>query len=333
MQNIDPTYENLLTKQLTGETLTPEEHSLLNKWINEKEEHQKLRDEFEWVWENTQSTIPNVNLDKAWDKVQNKIEPSPKGKFIHLNLFLKVAAVAIIISGLFFLLPGNQESIEWKGLATAEKMQTYELNDGSNIKLTPNTTISVDQSFGDQYRRVKLKGKAFFNVTRDEKKPFLIHSGKARIKVLGTSFVVEQKSNGTVEVIVKTGKVQVFNEDQDVKSPQKYILLEKGEKGYINTSKNQLKKEDYNLGSNELSWTNKKIKFHNSSVKEVIEKLERIYATQINVSNEGLLYCRITARINQSTIEETLEVLTSTFGWQYAKGKNSFVLSGESCKQ
>ena len=85
------------------------------------------------------------------------------------------------------------------------------LKDGSKVLLQPNSTLYYSTRFSDKKREVILDGEAFFTVKRDPSKPFLVFYHKIVTKVLGTSFNIRTNAQTkNLEVAVKTGKVQVF---------------------------------------------------------------------------------------------------------------------------
>jgi transmembrane sensor len=97
---------------------------------------------------------------------------------------------------------------------SSAKILKISLPDGSTVWLQPKTHLSYNQS-DRVYRQVNLKGEAFFDVKRDEARPFLIYSGKMTTKVLGTSFNVKAyPETEKFEVSVVTGKVSVMNESE-----------------------------------------------------------------------------------------------------------------------
>ena len=86
----------------------------------------------------------------------------------------------------------------------------FHLPDGSKIFLNRNSEFSYRSNFGKHRRDVKLTGEAFFEIAPDASKPFIIDAGKAKVKVVGTSFnVITNNSESAVEVFVKTGKVML----------------------------------------------------------------------------------------------------------------------------
>ena len=112
-----------------------------------------------------------------------------------------------------------------------EKNIKVSLPDGSNIYLNRNSKFSYRKNFGEHRRDVKLTGEAFFEISPDASKPFIIDAGKARVKVVGTSFnVITNNTESDVEVFVKTGKVLVSDN-----SGSQTIQLDPGYVGTMNS--------------------------------------------------------------------------------------------------
>ena len=64
------------------------------------------------------------------------------------------------------------------------------LEDGSVIHLNSDSELKVPVNFGKNSRQVWLKGEGYFNVAKDKKRVFVVHTTKADIAVLGTEFDV-----------------------------------------------------------------------------------------------------------------------------------------------
>ena len=98
----------------------------------------------------------------------------------------------------------------------------YTLPDGSVVALNSNSKLVFPKQFNGDTREVTIEGEAFFDVKPNPEKPFIINAGKAQIKVVGTSFNVSAyPETETLEVVVKTGKVQVISKNIDEFSQQK----------------------------------------------------------------------------------------------------------------
>ncbi len=141
----------------------------------------------------------------------------PKRGFI--RYIAVAAAVAAVVSGIFIFNPKPQPV----HFMTADVSETFILPDSTRITLAPNSSIEYDaRAYVRRSRSVTMEGKAFFDVTRNERNPFEITTSKAYIKVLGTSFQVDGTASGT-EVYVKSGKV-LFASGKDVEG----VILTKG---------------------------------------------------------------------------------------------------------
>ncbi|WP_182849641.1 FecR family protein [Pelagerythrobacter aerophilus] len=85
--------------------------------------------------------------------------------------------------------------------------QDLPLADGSRIELNTDTQLSVD--FSDDERRVRMsRGEAFFEVAKDEARPFVVQAGDYRVIAVGTAFSVRYTGND-IDVAVTEGKVRV----------------------------------------------------------------------------------------------------------------------------
>lgn len=108
------------------------------------------------------------------------------------------------------------------------QMANITLPDGSRVWLNSNTRIEYPQNFADKRRDVEIDGEAYFEVTHDAKKPFVVHtSEKEQIEVLGTRFYVEAYS-GTKEfetaLIEGSVRVKAGNSQLTLRPSYKAVL-------------------------------------------------------------------------------------------------------------
>lgn len=186
---------------------------LLNKFLQGKasQEEVKLIEKFE-----------NLQLDSNKDKVyQNElkkeqlkkdllssIKPSTK-KMVFKGL--GVAASLLILFGIGYTILTINNSHLIKVDNTGQQTKTILLTDGSEVILNQNSEITYAKSFNKKDRNLKLKGEAFFKVTKNKKRPFIINTGTLTTLVVGTEFNIKE-NNDFVHVTVTKGKVKVFNE-------------------------------------------------------------------------------------------------------------------------
>src|SRR5690606_25765847 len=100
------------------------------------------------------------------------------------------------------------EVITLKKANPAGKKSRITLSDGTTIYLNAESEISYSAGFSDSVRRLSLRGEAFFEVAK-ESRPFVVETQGTKIRVLGTSFNVNQKENGSLTVALVSGKVRI----------------------------------------------------------------------------------------------------------------------------
>jgi transmembrane sensor len=274
-----------------------------------------------------------IDVDKAWNNVHSrlienglKISESPVRISFMRTTFMRVAAVALILltlgtvavymsnSGLFskkitVIAGNNQKNIE------------VSLPDGSKVYMNRNSEFSYRKNFGKQGRDVKLTGEAFFEISPDATKPFIIDAGKAKVRVVGTSFnVITNNRESAVEVYVKTGIVQVSDN-----SGTQSIQLDPGFVGTV-TSKTSAK--TVNSNPNYLSWKTGLLVYNGQKLDVVFNDLKRVYNMDIVADASGILENTWTTDPIDNQPQETIILMICTsFNLDYTKDGNVYHLT------
>ena len=128
------------------------------------------------------------------------IRPKPRRRWNFAAVGVSVAAAVIL--GVFLFT--GIESRQWTQIAAASSQQTVVLPDGTDVTLAPGSSLSYKMK---DRREVRMEGKAFFDVARDEERPFEVDADGAFVKVLGTEFMVDETDGTSVKVYVEDGKV------------------------------------------------------------------------------------------------------------------------------
>ena len=183
-----------------------------------------------------------------------------------------------------------------------------ELPDGSKVDLNKNSSISYKRNFRGKERNVELKGEAFFSVTKNENKPFIVRTNNLRVKVLGTSFLVSAYENSyTSDVFVKSGLVEV----SDNKNEAKKIQLKENEGVELDKNERTLKEKTL-ISDNYLAWKTQKLSFRNQELCIVINTLSDFYNKEFIIEDEDLKKSRITTTFDNKEIKEVLDILEIT---------------------
>ncbi len=327
---------SLMAKYFSRET-TSDEDKEVEQWSLRDAENSKELEKNRQLLEKVDVYYKSkrFNSQTAWSKVQSRTgrtnQHKVKGKQV-IATFYKYAAVLLIAvmfgSGLYYF--GFRDKFSAYSEITAEQNQVikeFVLPDGTTVALNSNSQIKFPKKFEKDVREITLTGEAFFDVTPNPAKPFIIHAGEAQIKVLGTSFnVCAYPENETVEVVVKTGKVQVSQNVPDLPVQSLEVVLNPGEKGTL-MSKNHRLEKTFNSDQNFLSWKTHSFVFTKTPLNEVIDYLENVYHAKIELKDEELNELVLTASFDQKPVEFILNVVTLTFDLNLSEENNQFTLS------
>ncbi|MFA5327466.1 MAG: FecR domain-containing protein [Prolixibacteraceae bacterium] len=277
--------------------------------------------------------------EEAWHKVESRIHSQMSTgktnlrKIIYNPVFRLAAAVLVaavlLVSGyeVFFTPSATEKMLVIS--ATDQVLNTFTLPDGTLVSLNSDTKVTYPKKFGRNTREVSIEGEAFFEVKPNKNKPFIIHAGKAQIKVLGTSFNVNAYPQlKQVEVIVETGKVQVLNQVAETTRTNELILTP-GDKGTLVFSSNSLLKTT-NQDPNFLAWKTHNLIFKATSLSEVIENLEKVYKVKIRLADSKLSGLLLTAQFNNYSLDFILKVIETTFQIEARNINGQYILKARS---
>ncbi|WP_422362241.1 FecR family protein [Reichenbachiella sp.] len=323
--------EEKLVKYFSG-NLSKDEARKIEEWRSESDKNASEFLEYHMAWKF--SNKQDVNKSAALSAVMNRIdaieganEELQSGGF---KAYLKYAAIAVLGIGLIFF--GKDKIFDTDNIVAIEASENLEiitLPDGSVVTLSQNSVLTYDEVFDGETRNVSLQGKAFFDIRRDETKPFIVNTDNSKIEVLGTSFLVNTLAmNSSTEVIVKTGKVAVSKKESKVENTVHLVAGEVGRlvEDAVGFEKSSI--EDYNY----LAWKTKLVEFDNKDLQSVLGTLEEVYGVKIAVSNDKIHNCKVSAKFDNQPIESVLEILSRTFNLELTKSSaNEFSLSGEGC--
>jgi transmembrane sensor len=296
---------SLLGKYFSGQA-TAEEESMVRQWAEASEQNRADFSQLEILW-SMSGEHEQIHFDtgKAWQKVNARLNPAKQGLVRRMKLparAMAVAASVVVLLGMWWLfrdMYGNRTVVA--DIAIKE----VQLEDGSKVYLRRGATLEFPRRFKQNRRDVSLKGEAFFEVSPDAAKPFVISADDARVEVVGTSFSVHTGTN-EVELIVKTGRVKLGPADEEDRS----ILVTAGERAML--AGDDLTK-GLNTDENFNAWQSKQLVFNNTSLAEVVAVLIDYYNVRINIKKEDavrLSGATLTARFNDQPLDAVMNEIS-----------------------
>ena len=272
-----------------------------------------------------------IDVDKAWNKLYSRLNengllketPAIRRSFFRSS-YLRIAAVILLFLGLgSVLLLMNNKGILGPNtiVATADNQKNLQvtLPDGSTVSLNRNTELIYRENFGRHGRNVTLRGEAFFEITPDENNPFVIDAGKAKIKVIGTSFnVITSNPDSAVEVYVKTGKVMV----SAAEGTNNMIL----DQGFIGKMDSKISEKSFNNDPNYLAWKTGMLIYDGQTLEVVFRDLKKVYNMDIVANDPGILENTWTTNgpVDNQSPETIIRLICISFNLSYAKEGNIY---------
>ena len=186
------------------------------------------------------------------------------------------------------------------------------LPDGSAVKL--NSASSLVYDFSDPGRRnVILTGEAFFEVTKDKSKPFIVQVGELNIEVLGTSFNVSSYGEDSfIETSLLEGSIMLYGKNL----PHAY-QLKPSQKAIYNTKTKTIQIEPTNNGY-ETAWMQDRLVFESEPLERVIDKIERWYGITIDLQCPEIARDIISGSFNGEQLMYVLEALKIQYNVDYS---------------
>ncbi|MBN2597455.1 MAG: FecR domain-containing protein [Marinifilaceae bacterium] len=188
----------------------------------------------------------------------------------------------------------QEEKMEYNTIRTPIKGEyAMVLSDGTKVWLNAQTELVYPVKFGKGKREVKLKGEAYFEVTKDTMRPFkvLISSG-SDVEVLGTQFnVMAYEDEAEVQTTLVEGKVKFALGEQQ-------LILDPGEQSVLNRSNNSIEVRE--VDTYQFSaWKDGKFVFNKEPLGSVFRKMSRWYGVDIACDDEFVLNRRISASMDK----------------------------------
>jgi len=313
--------------------------AILKKYINNEASDEEREAVNSW-YKNVGSAndeVPALNNPALKDKLSSDIkihlreEILGKKKYWSISSPGKYAAACLLLITLglwgysYVTHPkksGKKDIVILSGKGAQKKLT---LPDGSEIMLNVGSKLVISKDFGEEYREVTLVGEAFFNVAKDHIKPFIIHSGMLKTRVVGTSFNINAYPDlEKIKIAVLTGKVKVSG---TIAGRNKILAMgiTKGEtlSFYKSTQVSDLKKEDTDLIT---SWRLNKLYIDNATVQDIARQLERYYQIKVVYAGTADAKDRYSIRFNNESMNGVLQILSLLTKKKFAYHANQITI-------
>lgn len=312
---------------------SPEEKARMESWLNDNEDALSKIDgedeQLSGVW---------LNLKKLTDEQDGAeiISIEKKQKPFFSSFAFRIAASIVVVMGIaLFIIQQRggfiaEEMMQMRVVSTkAGQRLNVTLPDGTQVALNAETELEFPEKFTGDQRLVKLKGEAFFSVTHDKSKPFIVHTDSSYTKVLGTQFNLEAyKNSNHVVLTVERGKVQFgryLNNGGNENNNNDQVILTVGMQGVIDPGKkvfSQLVKAEETI-----AWKDNTFIIDNEQLADVAKRLERWYGVHVEIKSEELKSLTVTGTYRNAQLEQIMKSLAFSAGINYTLKNNTLTIS------
>ena len=328
--------DELLKKFFAGQC-SDEEHDRVLSWYQSGKAEKELSGRIEAYWNTIGSDFENTWGKEAvfndllqrlpeQSQLQEIKKPRPRG-LIHNSAFRYAASVAVLLmfAALWYIFTKGSDDASstlpnrfthWS-TARGEKTQ-FMLPDGTKVIMNADSRIRYNEDFASASERVVyFEGEAFFDVSKDPLRPFIIHSYEVITTVLGTSFNVHAFAEEDIIVSVVAGKVKV-------QEPLEAVYLHSGEQAVYGMSDRSLFKENFDPSST-LAWKEGTLYFKNERFGDIVKKLERWYGVTIEAQKINI-EDGFTGSYHHKSLDAVMEGMGFVLGFDYEIKGNQVVI-------
>lgn len=213
--------------------------------------------------------------------------------------------------------------------AAGQPTQVLVLADGSHVTLYPGSTLRYADGLAGPRRELYLRGKAFFKVTKNPNRPFLVFTDKLVTTVLGTSFLVTAYAGTEAKVAVREGRVAVQPRvGAELTATPAHpaaggVLLLPNQQVLYSTATKVLTKA---LVEQPVRLVPQVLTFRNQPVADVLHALAKAYGVNIVYDPLKLRECTITIDFDQEPLFEQLDALCKALDASYKLANNAQII-------
>jgi transmembrane sensor len=221
------------------------------------------------------------------------------------------------------------------------------LPDGTMVWLNAGSRLTYGKNYNTGDREVNLTGEAFFDVARNSQRPFLIHTARIDIKVLGTSFNVKSyPTDKTTEATLLHGSIEISIKDR----PTEKIILKPNEKLVVSNDDSNLhrlatakhpaadneeslvaiRKPTYERATGaiiETAWVDNKLTFREEAFGDLARQMERWYGVTVRFGDPSLEQLKFTGSFKEETVQQALNAMKLTATFTYTIEQNTISIN------
>ncbi|WP_417451469.1 FecR family protein [Kordiimonas sp.] len=308
-----------LSKLLSG-TVSEADKRAHAGWKTQDTRHKEADDDLVTLLADVDEVGEQVLAEEMVRELEGEVVRRKHRRFVLGVSSLAAAFVAAMIFTITMWAPAP--AAQMYQTAVGER-STVTLDDGSRLQLNTGTRVQVAM-LGDERRVTIDAGEAFFDVTRDESRPFVVTAGKSEVRVLGTQFSVRLGASSNV-ISVLSGLVSVAQHQGDVDTAKEIALLGAGQQVVHAPAINRAIVDEFDENS-VFAWRTGKAFYAETSLAEVVADLNRYFDNPLEIADLELASLPVSGTFNLSNQDVVIDALESAFSIMAVKRVDGVIL-------
>lgn len=307
---------NIVEKYIRG-SISEEEYNELQQQI-QNDSDSNVGDMLDECWQKDLNihVMPRAAKERTRRQINEKIKKDMRRVWFKRasTIAASILIPVLIISTVYFY----KEMDHYKqipNIVSVNKGQRagITLPDGTIVHLNSESKLTYTPDFNGKLREVVLEGEAFFEVTPNKEKPFIVKTSVFDVEVLGTSFNVSvYNDENIVETALMEGKVKLTMQG----CPSKPVYLTPSQK-FIYSRSDRQGTISIMEGDTELAWKQGILAFSAEPLEEVFRKIERWYGVTMHYDKESLVNDNFTGQFKMISIQEMMNILRMHYNLKF----------------
>ncbi len=323
---------DIANRFLNEKNCSRQELVALKRWLSDPSAQAEVENWLSEHWETSPEMESATLIETVFQQIQEYQNEHHRNSAFSLSRILKVyqkVAAFLLIplmgAGILYWIsltnPSSGQMVET--IAPRGQKSQIVLTDGTKVWLNSDTKIKYPGNFSKTQRDIYLDGEAFFEVTKNAHQPFVVHTSRLDVKVLGTKFNVKAyPDENEIETSLFEGKVNLILQGTDKK---KSLEKEVNPGQSLIFNKNENKLTESRFPDEEISgWKNNRLIFKDDTFSNLVQKMERWYDVKVVYDEKLFRDRRLTVELYEGErLERLMEIISMTLAvdYKYEKGK------------
>jgi ferric-dicitrate binding protein FerR (iron transport regulator) len=322
---------DILLEKFLRKDANAEEIIRLKELFGRAESEEALASLYRQKWEQASSVLDVETDEQMWNYLVKQIMSANRisTKYPLWETGLRIAAsilIPIVFAFLGYYYSENKLPLPSSSVPVVIHTQTGQktdlcLPDGTHIWLNSASSLQYDNTYNQKERIIHLRGEAYFEVSKDAKKPFIVKTDEGLlVEAIGTSFNVKvYPTDNYITATLIEGSVRISDSYRsELLAPNEKLTFRKNDRTFV---KNLLS----DAGQSVL-WRENQLAFGQERMEDIAMILERMYGVRIHFASEDLKNIRFSGKIKNTNLDRILQILTFAAPIQYDMKNDSTII-------